>query len=395
MRLAPGRSFCVAEGGFASQTGQAPSPTGCRRNSLRLYAWADRIPMPLAMPDIKQGRSPKTRYQGSKRAIAPLILNALRSIPYTTVLDAFGGTAAMAHAFKCAGKHVTYNDLLAFNHQIGLALVENDTLTLADDEVRPIGDAHPGRPYDDFIERTFDGVYFTRQENRWLDVASANVRAMACPYRRALAYDALFQSALAKRPYNLFHRGNLSMRLADVPRGFGNKTSWDRPFPDHLQRFASEANAAIIDGRGTCRAVCGDVLDVEGDFDLVYIDPPYLNRRGVGVDYHHFYHFLEGIMHYDHWADLVDLASKHRRLLPRRDRWTDPKAVRSAFADLLDRFRKSVLVVSYRSDGLVSPEELCSMVRKVKRQSEVLVVSRRQYVLSTNAATHEVLVIGR
>ena len=68
-------------------------------------------------------RFPTTRYQGSKRKLADSILCALRDLEFTTVLDAFGGTGAVAHAFKRAGKVVTYNDLLAFNHQIGLALI--------------------------------------------------------------------------------------------------------------------------------------------------------------------------------------------------------------------------------------------------------------------------------
>ncbi len=40
---------------------------------------------------------PGTRYQGSKRKLAGAILDQLRSLRFTTVLDAFGGTAAVAY----------------------------------------------------------------------------------------------------------------------------------------------------------------------------------------------------------------------------------------------------------------------------------------------------------
>ena len=35
-----------------------------------------------------------------------------------------------------------------------------------------------------------------------------------------------------------------------------------------------------------------DALDVPGDYDLVYVDTPYIPKSGVGVDYQDFYHFL-------------------------------------------------------------------------------------------------------
>ena len=130
---------------------------------------------------------PKTRYQGSKRKLANTILEHLGDLQFNTVLDAFGGTAAMAHAFKCAGKEVTYNDVLAFNHQIGLALIENDAVRLEREDIESVCTPQPTITYPDFIEETFEGIYFTTEENRWLDVAVANVRHIICPYKRAIA----------------------------------------------------------------------------------------------------------------------------------------------------------------------------------------------------------------
>lgn len=203
-------------------------------------------------------RFPRTRYQGSKRKLAGAILNELRDLEFTTVLDAFGGTGAVSYGFKCAGKHVTYNDVLAFNHQIGLALIENDSVRLDDEEIEAIGEQRADVEYGSFIERTFEGIYFTDEENRWLDVAVGNIRWLTDPFVRAMAWFVLFQSAMAKRPYNLFHRRNLYMRTADVERSFGNKVSWDRSFAEHFKVFAAQANAAVVDSGGRCRAICRD-----------------------------------------------------------------------------------------------------------------------------------------
>jgi adenine-specific DNA methylase len=343
---------------------------------------------------VDPGRFPQTRYQGSKRKVAARIVETLCRRPFQTVLDAFGGTGSVSYALKRAGKSVTYNDILEFNLQTGRGLIENRSVRLAEDRIRGIGHRRSDEAYGDFIERTFAGIYFTPGENRWLDVAVGNVRAIPCPYQRALAWHALFQAAIIKRPYNLFHRKNLYLRSARVKRSFGNKASWDRPFETHFRRFAAEANAAVFDSGTACRAVASDALEVAGRFDLVYIDPPYINRQGVGVDYRDFYHFLEGMIRYDEWPKLVDYSSRHRRLHRRPSGWSDPRTAPRLFRSLFDRFRDSILAVSYRSDGVPSIEELTRMLADFKRDVRVLSLDRNQYALSTRRDTHEMLLIG-
>jgi len=51
-------------------------------------------------------------------------------------------------------------------------------------------------------------------------------------YEQAIAYFALFQACIIKRPYNLFHRKNLYVRMAKVKRSFGNKKTWDSSFEE-------------------------------------------------------------------------------------------------------------------------------------------------------------------
>ncbi len=351
-------------------------------------------PFATSPPTADMFAFPPTRYQGSKRKQAAAIVGHLRDLDYTTVLDAFGGTGAVAHAFKQAGKHVTYNDVLAFNHQIGIALIENDATRLTDAEIEAIGVCRSGVSYTDFIERTFAGIYFADDENRWLDVAVANIRRIENRHKRAVAWFAICQAAMAKRPYNLFHRGNLYMRTAVVARSFGNKVTWDRPFADHFRRAALEANGALINGGGTCTTVCGDAMTVNGQFDLVYIDTPYINCRGVGVDYHHFYHFLEGMVRYDQWPALVDFGYKHRPLTRAPQPWNDAGQCAVAFQDLFERFRHSVLAVSYRDDGIPSIDDLIAMLRRVKARVRVHRGPARPYTLSTKRNTQEVLLIG-
>ena len=97
---------------------------------------------------------------------------------FETVLDAFGGTGATSYLFKQLGKRVTYNDLLGFNYYIGVALIENDRVLLTDDDLKFLLTKRPGINYPTFIQDTFQNIYFTDEENTWLDVVVTNIRQL-------------------------------------------------------------------------------------------------------------------------------------------------------------------------------------------------------------------------
>ncbi|TLD42819.1 MAG: ulcer associated adenine specific DNA methyltransferase [Candidatus Jettenia ecosi] len=342
---------------------------------------------------IENSKFPSTRFQGSKLKIADWIWEGIKDLRFQTVLDAFGGTGSMAYVLKQKGKTVTYNDILKFNYYIGLALVENDSVILSNEDVNFLLKRHGGIAYLTFIAETFKDVYYTDKENRWIDMVVANIRLLNDKYKQALAYFALFQACIAKRPFNLFHRKNLYLRFADIKRNFGNKATWDTPFEAHFRRFVKEANNAVFSHGQRNRALNLDVFDVKGDFDLVYIDTPYISKKGVGIDYLGFYHFLEGLVNYEIWSDMIDYKSKHKRLKIKPSVWADKNKIHAAFNQLFQKFRDSIIVVSYRSDGIPSVEELAGMLSKYKRTIHEIRRKDYKYVLSKNEI-EEILFIG-
>ncbi len=345
--------------------------------------------------EVAAAKFPGTRYQGSKAKLADWIWEQVRALDFDTCLDAFGGTGAVAYRLKQENKRVTYNDVLRFNYYIGFALIENNAVQLTTDDVEWILTRHPDIVYPNFIERTFHDIYFTVEENAWLDQTMTNINCITDPYKFALAFFALAQAAIIKRPYNLFHRKNLYVRLADVERSFGNKTSWDRPFAAWFCDFVAEANQAVFDNGQANQALNVDALAVPGTYELVYIDTPYISRQGEGVDYRDFYHFLEGLTMYDVWRTHIDYRSKHRRLRRSTNVWTDKKQVYAAFDQLFHHYQDSILVVSYRSDGIPAPEEILALLQKYKRDVRVEWFGQYKYVLSTNHRSEEVLFVAQ
>jgi adenine-specific DNA-methyltransferase len=337
---------------------------------------------------------PSTRYQGSKAKLTDWIWTQIADLDFSTCLDAFGGTGAVAYRLKQEGKSVTYNDLLRFNYYIGLALIENSQVRLSFEEVNWLLQRHPEITYPHFVQDTFSDVYFTDEENAWIDQTITNIRQLADPYKFALAFFAFCQACVIKRPFNLFHRKNLYLRFAEVERSFGNKTTWDSPFEEWFRIFVEEANRAVFDNGQTNLALNCDAVDVPGEYDLVYIDTPYISQRGVAVDYREFYHFLEGLTMYDEWSQHIDRRSKHRRLRPQPSEWTDKAQIHAAFDRLFRRYQESILIVSYRSDGIPSELELVSLLKRYKRNVHVEHFGRYKYVLSTNSESKEILLIG-
>lgn len=335
-----------------------------------------------------------TRYQGSKLKLLPFLREALAPLSFQTVTDVFAGTCAVSYLFKQLGKTVHVNDALHSSAASGTALIENGSVTLGQDRVDELVARAPGHTYRSLIETAYDDVFYLREENRWLDVVAQNILRMANRFERALAHHALFQACLMKRPFNLFHRKNLSVRLADVNRTFGNKTTWERPFDALFRACLAEANAAVFDDGQRHTVTCVDAFECPLDADLVYLDPPYVRKDKQTFGYADGYHFLEGLAAYEQWEARIDRSRKH---LPYREGagspFEHPSTVEDALFRLLGRVSPSSMVaLSYRDDGLPSISAIVKQLRGAGREVSVHKRAAR-YALSTRA-TADVLVVA-
>jgi adenine-specific DNA-methyltransferase len=342
-------------------------------------------------------RYPSTRYTGSKRRLLPWLWGHLQHIEFESALDVFGGTASVSLLFKVHGKKVHYNDLLEANQIIGKALIENKNTTVTTDELKLVFEMDT-KDYPDFIQSEFENVFFTTEENIWLDRVITNIeRHLPDTYKRAIVLSCLFQACLSKRPYNLFHRANLYMRLAEVERSFGNKVTWDKPFPQLISKFVKEYNQAVFDNQRENKVVGGNHAFVAPNgVDLVYLDPPYFSSSGAeAANYLNLYHFLEGIANYDQWGNLIDKSKKHKPLNSSEEIlcFTKRDRIYKSFETLLTKFQHNIIVLSYRSDGLPTRNELIEMFRGLGKIVEVH-EQRHKYALS-DSSDSELLFIAQ
>lgn len=337
---------------------------------------------------------PSTRFLGSKAKLLDWINQNTQELKFETVLDAFGGTASFSYLMKSKGKQVFFNDLLNFNQQIAKAIIENSNVTITKEEALNVLKKHRGN-YKHIIRKNFKGVYYKNKENDWLDIVTQNILSVKNKYKRALLLSALYQACLIKRPFNLFHRNNLKLRTRRVERNFGNKTTWETSFQKHFLRFIDEFNKSVFDNGKNNKVLEGlDALKIEkANYDLVYLDPPYLSKKSK-INYLDCYHFLEGLTDYDSWENKIDYYSKNKKMVGNLEveKWIDREKINELFAALIAKYKDSIIVLSYRNDGIPSVNQIREIFKKQTGKYPKIRTKDYKYALS-NGSTKEVLFI--
>jgi DNA adenine methylase len=164
-----------------------------RRFNLRL------APAPLPEQITK---CPPTRYMGSKNKLLQEIWAVASQFAFDTAIDLFSGSAVVSYMFKAHGKTVISNDYMTMSATFARAMIENNEITLPQDEALALLERKT--PGDRFVETRFQGLYFSDEDNRLIDIARANIKAVKNPYKRAIAMTALIRACMKKRPRGIF-----------------------------------------------------------------------------------------------------------------------------------------------------------------------------------------------
>jgi adenine-specific DNA-methyltransferase len=339
---------------------------------------------------------PPTRFYGSKRKLLPWIYSNVAHLKFETALDLFGGSASVSLLFKIMQKSVVYHDGFRFNEDVGRTLLATQIPMSRPDLVLFLNSI---LPQTGFISTMFEGIFYTNEENRWLDGFLTQLSEYGLsPTRTSLLRYLLYQACLKKRPFNLFHRANLGLRTnGAVKRSFGNLVTWERSFGLHMLQAYDELlhNSASRGPEGTVLP-SQNVENIPAGYDLVYIDPPYISSsEGRNWDnYWRRYHFLEGLARYQEWEQLIDPHSNIRLLA--QPEWISPWSHRGTFAErlfsLVEKHRDSIVVLSYVSDAYPRDDEIKAFFRS-QFTSTVFDAKIHTHALSPSAKT-ELLFIG-
>ena len=131
---------------------------------------------------------PEPQYLGAKYLFRHWIEQFIDRERVHTVLDAFGGSQSISFFFKQNGFQTLTNDFLSFNHQIGLALVENKSEKLTQEDIEILFSGNQDPSYFNLFEETFTNIFFERSETVFLDAFRSNIERLANQYKKAFLH---------------------------------------------------------------------------------------------------------------------------------------------------------------------------------------------------------------
>jgi len=304
------------------------------------------------------GDYPELRYMGSKHRLLRWLHDVLRTLKFQTAADPFVGSGCVSYLLKAMGKRVIASDFLNFPVVLATATVANNKHRLDDPAIKRLLTPVSNAP--NFIEKTFEGIFYTREDLRFLDRVSVNVKKLEHQYQRALALAALIRSCLKKQPRGVFTvSGDLS-HYDDGRRDL--RLSIEEHFLEQVEAF----NRIVFDNGCRHSVMRANVFSLKpDDIDLVYLDPPYVPRSDDNC-YMKRYHFLEGLSCYWEGVQIME-NTKVKKIEKPYTPFSYRKTAIDAFDRLFRLYRNSVIVLSYSSNGFPDLDVLENLLRRYKK----------------------------
>ena len=308
---------------------------------------------------------PTTRYMGSKNKILPYIRDITREFDFSSAIDLFSGSGIVSYMLKSEGKAVISNDYMALGSTFSKALIENNS------EILPLKLAKKllckNEKNDKFVQSNFKDLYFADEENILIDNIRANIRGLRNPYKKALALSALGRACTKKRPRGIFtYTGN---RYDDGRKDL--KTSLE----DHFINAVDIFNNAVFDNKKINLSIRKDAMDLTSSGNFVYMDPPYYSLCSDN-EYIRRYHFTEGIC--CNWEGVeMQWHTKTKKFKNYPTPFSNKENAKDAFDKLFDKYKKSIILVSYSSNCLPTLDEMVEMLAKYKKDVKVLSIDYR------------------
>lgn len=307
------------------------------------------------------------RYIGNKTRLLPFILRTVERLGIApgSVHDAFAGTASVSRAFRERGWRVSSSDILASSYVFQRAYVVADAS--APDLGQRARDLAGAEPRPSFISRHFSPLggrmYFTEENAGRIDGA----RELLEEWRtRGEVDDSQYYILLAAIIEGADRVANTAGVYASYMKRW--QVNARRPFRLALAspvRASAPATAHMMDAAAAATFI--------GDVDLLYIDPPYNSRQYVA-----YYHIPE-ILARGWSGGEPELRGKVGLLAGSEGRsdWSHGRRVKRLFSELFSASGARHALVSFGSEGHLSPEALTGILAAHAADGKVARFARR------------------
>ena len=315
-------------------------------------------------------------YIGNKRSLLPFIGTALEKVKKRLgreklrIFDAFSGSGAAARFFKAHADLLLVNDLEAYSEAISRCYLANAE-ELPQAELRGIHERLFRRLREEPLRKGFiaelyapkdadnikngERVFYTPRNAMFIDTARQYIEEVDPALRHFFIAPLLSECSVHANTAGVF-KGFYKDRLTGYGRfgGTGSdalariKGDIELPFPVwsnfscQVKIFREDTNALV---------------SRLPEMDLAYIDPPY-NQHPYGSNYF----MLNLILSYKRPQSISAVSG-----IPpdwNRSVYNVRREAARAFTELAGRIRSKFLLVSFNSEGFITPEEMRSMLEK-------------------------------
>lgn len=316
-------------------------------------------------------------YLGNKRALLPQIGAAVNLVrrrlgkTHLRIFDVFAGSGIVSRYLKAHAKYLVANDIESYAAVIGRCYLRNkSTLDMGhlDEVVRELNaEVMTERfgagfieelyaPHDEAHISTQDRVFYTRDNARRLDNYRRLLESIPVDLRDMILGPLLSEASIHVNTAGVF-KGFYKDRITKVGR-FGGSGSNALPRIKGkivlevpvLSNFECDVN--VLQGDATVVALGTPNLD------LAYLDPPY-NQHPYGSNYF----MLNLLVHYERPQDISTVSGIpqdwHRSGYNVRSRFF------SLFRELLQSIDASFLLVSFNSEGFITPDAMMKLLNTI------------------------------
>lgn len=303
---------------------------------------------------------PSTRYMGSKSKLLSEIWEVSSRFDFNSVIDLFSGSGIVSYMYKAQGKRVISNDYMTMAGVMTKALIENNHEILPIDEAKKL--MIDNGQIDTFVQQTFKGIYYSDEDNRFIDIVRSNIKQIDNEYKRAIAMEALIRACVKKRPRGIFTY--VGERYNDGRKDL--KKTFEEQFLEAVQVI----NDAVFDNEQKNNSYNVDSMVLKENADLVYIDPPYYTPKSDN-QYVRRYHFVEGLA-----RDWEGVEIQQHTITKKFKSYPTPFSTRNGASDAFDsifkKHQNSILIVSYSSNSLPNMEDMIELLKRYKQNVDVV-----------------------
>ena len=289
---------------------------------------------------------PPSRYMGSKNKISKNLYKVFSEIDFKSALDLFSGSGAVSYLLKSMGKKVMSNDYMFFSSIISKSIIENSSVKLNNSDINQL--LKIPKNYSRFVQQKFKGIFFSKNENDFIDITRHNIKKINNKYKQSIAMSSLVKACQKKQPRGIFTF--VGKRYDDGRADL--KKSFEQQFIEAISTF----NNSVFSNDQKNLSLNKDFIKVSNKCDLVYIDPPYYSKHSDN-EYVRRYHFIEGLSR--DWKGVeIQKNSVVKKFKKYPSMFDTENGSKTAIKLLIKKFNNSKLVFSYSSNSLPTINEI-------------------------------------